>query len=667
IKSQLEEGHLSKDERIQLITDIEALHTFSGIINRTLRRDIGDFTIRKPETVLVDFTSSQKQFHDELLQIQSEIFSRLHGDRNVKFMMTTIRRQAASCLYGLAPFLEDILGRHIDELSWDEIDNEVDVIPDNVIDTIKGKIGIILEKAKHLDVNDPKLEALCKIIRDKQTLPNNKIMLFSSFRHTLYYLYEHLQKTGFRVGMIHGGVNDDERLKLRRHFEMPREHNDGLDILLFSEVGCEGLDYQFCDCIVNYDLPWNPMRIEQRIGRIDRNGQKSESVAIFNLIIPGTVDADIYERCLFRIGVFNNALGGNEEILGEITREIRNIAENISLTEDERGQKFQQLADNKIRLIREQDDLEQKQLELFGINLPETRMKKEIEEASSFWLSSTSISRLILFYLKKICGQEHEYLLGEKQLKTLRLSQEARNVILKDFQKLPRQNSSAYREWENWLKGSEQHLTVTFESECAIQHPEAVFIMPLHPLVKQAANSFDGGGKIVTVLKVKSELVPPGKYEFSIYQWQFYGIKEDLVLRPIASSEAVTAHLTELLEKAEAVQEDKVEDKEISVWDNLDEQHYKLWSAAREKHRQKTRDLAKYRRESLSISHRARINLLEEQLRKSDNEKIKKMKQSQLATADADYSRRLQDLDIAVERADITATPVAYGILYVTQ
>ena len=99
--------------------------------------------------------------------------------------------------------------------------------------------------------------------------------------------------------------------------------------MLFSEIGCEGLDYQFCDCIVNYDLPWNPMRVEQRIGRIDRKGQKSESVAIINLITPGTVDADIYERCLVRIGVFNNALGGSEEILGEITREIRNIAENF--------------------------------------------------------------------------------------------------------------------------------------------------------------------------------------------------------------------------------------------------------------------------------------------------------------------------------------------------
>ena len=123
--------------------------------------------------------------------------------------------------------------------------------------------------------------------------------------------------------------------------------------MLFSEIGCEGLDYQFCDCIVNYDLPWNPMRVEQRIGRIDRNGQQSETVAIVNLITPGTVDADIYERCLVRIGVFESGLGGSEEILGDISKEIKNIAENYALSEEERRLKLRQLADNKIRLVRE--------------------------------------------------------------------------------------------------------------------------------------------------------------------------------------------------------------------------------------------------------------------------------------------------------------------------
>lgn len=665
IQSRLAEGSITNEERVQIITDIEAMHTFAGIINRTRRRDIGEFTIRKPETVVVAFTPSQQHLHDELLRVQAEIFNRLHGDINVKFMMTTIRRQAASCLYGLAPFLEDILNRHLNELSWEEADDTEQVPQDETIGTIESQIQSILEKAKSLDTHDPKLEALQNIIRDKQHLANNKVMLFSSFRHTLNYLYDHLSADGFRVGMIHGGTPDEERVELRRRFEKVREEIDGLDLLLFSEIGCEGLDYQFCDCIVNYDLPWNPMRVEQRIGRIDRNGQKSESVAIINMITPGTVDADIYERCLVRIGVFNSALGGGEEILGEITSEIRNIAENYSLSEEDRKSKFQQLADNKIRLIQAQEELEQRQMELFGIRLPEDQMRKEIEDASSFWLSPVSIQRLVTLYLLRSCGKEQDFILGEKPLKTLRLSQDARSILLRDFQQLPRQNNTVYREWENWLKGGNPHLLVTFESDCATQHSEASFIMPLHPLVRQAAMSLDSKQRVVATLKVQSNDVPAGRYEFAIYQWRFHGIKEDLVLSPVASSGAITSHLGRLLEKAVDVAADDSEISGDPMWDELDAQHYKLWFEAREKHRQRTQELAEFRRESLSTSHRARIALLEEQLDQATNEKIQKMRQAQISAAEADYGRRIQDLDIAMERADVIAEPVAYGILHI--
>ncbi len=665
IRSRLAEGNATNEERVQIIADLEAMHTFAGIINRTRRRDIGDFTIRKPETVVVAFTPAQQHLHDELLRVQAEIFSRLHGDISVQFMMTTIRRQAASCLYGLVPFLEDILNRHLDELSWEEADNTEPAPPGDALRPIQSQIRAILESARSLDPYDPKLKALRNIIRDKQSLPNNKVMLFSSFRHTLHYLYKHLTADGFRVGMVHGGTPDEERGELRTRFEKPRDDEESLDILLFSEIGCEGLDYQFCDCIVNYDLPWNPMRIEQRIGRIDRNGQKSESVAIINLITPGTVDADIYERCLVRIGVFNNALGGGEEILGEITREIRNIAENYSLSDEERQSKLQQLSDNKIRLIQEQEELEQRQMELFGIRLPENQMKKEIEEASSFWLSPVSIHRLVTLYLQQNCGKEQDFILGEKPLKTLRLSQDARSNLLRDFQQLPRQNTIAYREWENWLKGGNPHLLVTFASDCATQHPDAGFIMPLHPLVKQAAMSFDTKQQVVTLLKAHANEVPEGRYEFAIYQWRFHGIREDLVLRPIASSDEITAHLGRLLENAFDATTEIRGDGGSPVWDELDTQHYKLWSEARSKHRQRTQALADYRRESLSTSHRARLALLEEQLNQASNEKIRKMRQSQITAAEADFARRIQDLDIAMERADITAEQVAYGILHI--
>lgn len=121
------------------------------------------------------------------------------------------------------------------------------------------------------------------------------------------------------------------------------------------------------------------MRVEQRIGRIDRNGQKSEKVLIYNMITPGTVDADIYERCLLRIGVFNSALGASEEILGEVANEIRSVAENAELTDEDRREKLQQISDNKIRLIQEQAALEDKQAELFGIRLPADETQREIE------------------------------------------------------------------------------------------------------------------------------------------------------------------------------------------------------------------------------------------------------------------------------------------------
>ena len=659
IRCQLAGDDIATEERVRLITDIEALHTFSGMINRTRRRDIGAFTIRKPETVTVAFTPSQQRLHDALLQIQAEIFSRLHGDVAVAFMMTTIRRQAASCLYGLAPFLEDILNRHIDALEWEEADNAGPQLSGDAVDPIRRQIQAILAQARSLDPRDPKRDALRKVIRDKQRLPNNKVMLFSSFRHTLRYLYEHLAADGVRVAMIHGGTPDEERVALRSRFEKPREAGDALDVLLFSEIGCEGLDYQFCDCMVNYDLPWNPMRVEQRIGRIDRKGQKSESVAIVNLITPGTVDADIYERCLVRIGVFNHALGASEEILGEITKEIGNIVENYALSKADRQAKFQQLADNKIRLIQEQEKLERQHKELFGIRLPEDQMQKDIEDASSFWLSPASLRRLVALYLQDTCGTDQEFILGEKPLKTLRLSQDARGRLLRDFQQLRRQKS--HREWENYLKGGNPHLSVTFESDCASQHPDAAFIMPLHPLVKQAAKSFGTTERVIASLEVRADDVPAGRCEFAIYQWRFHGIKEDLVLKPIASSDAVTPHLRRLFEKA--IDAEGRADNNAAAWDELDDRHYELWSEARAKHKRETREWVAYRRESLSTSHRARIALLEEQRERADDEKIRRMRQSEIKTAEADYARRIRDLDTALERADIIAEPVAYGIL----
>ena len=663
IQSQLSSESVANAQRVQLIADIEALHTFSGILNRTRRRDIGEFTIRRPQTVKVELTADQKHLHERLLETQAAIFAMLQGNQNVKFMMTTIRRQLASCLYGLEPLLKEILSRHLDELSWAEVDSTESMPQAESVTQIQDQIETILEKARTITSPDRKLEALRKIVRERQSLPNIKVMVFSSFRHTLVYLYEHLKSDGFRVGMVHGGTPDDERVELRDRFEGSAEEHESLDVMLFSEVGCEGLDYQFCDCIVNYDLPWNPMRIEQRIGRIDRRGQQSEHVTIINLITPGTVDADIYERCLLRIGVFESALGGSEEILGEITTELREIAEDYALSGEERRVKLQQLADNQIRLIQEKERLEDQQLELFGIRLPDDRMEREVEDASSFWLSPESIQRLVTLYLQRKLGPEREYILGEKSLKTLRLSGTARETLLRDFRKLSRERSPIYREWENWLTGENQHITVTFEADCATQHPKAVFITPIHPVVKQAARALGTEGNVVTVLKAQTDVVPAGRYDFAIYQWQFHGIKEDMILKPIALEEGLTPHLSRLLESA--VDSDVQATNQVARRDELETLHYQQWAEEREKHQQRSQELASYRRESLTTSHQAQVALLREQLQQANSENIQRMKQSQIDSAEADYNRHIRELGDAMARADITAEPVAFGVLEV--
>ncbi len=168
-------------------------------------------------------------------------------------------------------------------------------------------------------------------------------------------------------------------------------------------------------------------------------------------------------------------------------------------------------------------------------------------------------------------------------------------------------------------------------------------------------------------MSVKSNDVPVGNYDFVIYQWRFHGIREDLILKPIAFSKIVTDHLPRLLEAAFGSPTDISENYSSPVWEDIDKEHYRLWSEVRSKHQQRTRELAEYQKESLKTSHRARISLLEEQFKQASNEKIQKMRQSQIVSAEGDYARRVQELKIAMEKAEVTSRPVAYGVIQVEE
>ena len=231
-----------------------------------------------------------------------------------------------------------------------EMNDDEQKIYDAVINTVAEDIGGIQTKRKYasslfadnyteeqyskgvndINFNDKKYKALLEII---SKLENNKIIIFAFFRKTILYLKNRLQNDGLKAGLIFGGIDMIERNKIIDSFK-----NNEFHILLSSEVGSTGLDMQFCDRMVNYDLPWNPMVVEQRIGRIDRIGQQSEIINIFNFIYKDTIEEQIYTRLFNRIGLFKEALGNLDEILGEtekyIEGEIQKIyKENLSKIE----------------------------------------------------------------------------------------------------------------------------------------------------------------------------------------------------------------------------------------------------------------------------------------------------------------------------------------------
>ncbi len=653
---------LTAEERVRFIRKAEQFYTFSNIISRTRRRDIGEFTVRGPETVAIEFTPQQKQLYEEILAFQRSVLSNAHGDRNLEFMVTTLKRQLSSCVFGIVPLLADILARRVDEVQWDEIDNTYEAV-DLDPSKIKAEAERIKGIAKNLDRYDPKLEAFLKIAREKQERENNKILLFSGFRHTLNYLLEHLGKEAFRVGLVHGGTPDEARRDLRRRFGLPREDEEAIDLLLSSEIGCEGLDYQFCDCLVNYDVPWNPMRIEQRIGRIDRYGQKSPKILIYNFITPGTVDATIYERCLWRIGVFHRAIGGSEEILGTITKQINDVATSLELTEENQKDKLLQLADNEIRHLEEQSQLEEKEAEFFGLNVPGVNADEEVAKAANFWLSPKSLQNLINRYLNFRCGTQQDYVLGDKDAKTLRLNREGRDFLLKDFDQIKKVQSPLHKDWRTWLKGNSAHLNITFSSEYANEDRDVALITPVHPLAIQAANACEENSPVHTCFKTIDATVSPGKYPFAIYMWQQMGARQNVVFKPIVADSQVESRFFELLEKADADFGNGEGLPETAVFQELDGRHHQHWLQIRGEHKENTTRLVGRRKESLKTSQRARMTVLTEQMSQTDNDKIMRMRQAQINNADAEYDRKLNELEEALLKADVLAKPIAYGVL----
>lgn len=142
-------------------------------------------------------------------------------------------------------------------------------------------------KGKSIDIgfNDPKADRLCELLASK---PDERWLIFTEFKETARYLDEQIDNR--LVLVLSGDKTADEKAAITNIFAA--EENS---VLIMTPVGSEGLDFQICSNLVNYDLHWNPMKIEQRIGRIDRIGQEKDEIDVHNFIANGSIDERVIQ------------------------------------------------------------------------------------------------------------------------------------------------------------------------------------------------------------------------------------------------------------------------------------------------------------------------------------------------------------------------------------
>ena len=164
--------------------------------------------------------------------------------------------------------------------------------------------------------------------------PEAKVIIFTQFRDTQDYLRDHLGRP-WTCNLFHGQLKPQEKDSAVARFR----DGSGPQLLISTEAGGEGRNFQFCHILVNYDLPWNPMKVEQRIGRLDRIGQ-TRPVKIFNFSTKGTIEERVLDVLASRIGVFKETIGGLDPILGEVESDLRKI---FLMAEDEARDELQAL------------------------------------------------------------------------------------------------------------------------------------------------------------------------------------------------------------------------------------------------------------------------------------------------------------------------------------
>lgn len=256
-------------DRARVARVLEGRSLLSDVLTRTRKRDvIQNRVIRNASVVRINFSPAERQIYEAIkdsLRAQA-LYS---ASAQTLMVMGRLRQLASSIPAAIKGWKENDA---LSELLWEDLGRIAE--EDDQTNLTLGKA--LPEAGVSLEQEDTKYKELLKLIKQRIAQDvGEKIIIFSFYRGTIKYLERRLRMDQISCAVILGGMGSEKDAELKR-FSDP----NGPSILISSEVGSEGIDLQFARVLINYDLPWNPMKVEQRIGRIDRLGQASDRIHI---------------------------------------------------------------------------------------------------------------------------------------------------------------------------------------------------------------------------------------------------------------------------------------------------------------------------------------------------------------------------------------------------
>ncbi len=349
--------------------NLEKINFLSNILNNTRKRDIVDhenlFPVRHPEQpILLIFSGIEEEFYNKARAFFIQlIVRRAEGFVPIQLVEIMPQRVIASSIHGTFTKLRRMLETHRMALNFEDEDFQHNprtntlILRDNEIE----QINQLLEYEELIGPTDSKFDAVLERVREYFIAGNDRIIIFSYFKSTIEYITRRLNEIDFsreekhighsiRAEFIHGDIELYQRDNLFNLFR-----NNHIQILVLSEIGAEGIDLQFCNCLINYDLPWNPMKLEQRIGRLDRYGQE-KPIFITNVYIRNSIEDRILHRLYQRIDMVRENLIFLNPVLEECFSRRKELLYHPERTEDEIEEILNKIKEN---LASKKIDMEQ--------------------------------------------------------------------------------------------------------------------------------------------------------------------------------------------------------------------------------------------------------------------------------------------------------------------